>query len=106
MTHSVSPDARPALGGLHAGWASFGALMIGTAPVRTSVRPGLAGWLRGSVRRLAQPSGDGRDSRDIPAHLLADLGLDPCDGRSAPSVARSSDGAVCVAIRSGTLPRL
>ena len=24
MTHPISPDTRPALGGLHAGWATFG----------------------------------------------------------------------------------
>ncbi len=106
MNHPVSPDTHPSLGGLHAGWASFGGMLTGTVPTGDAPRAGHAGWLRGLIRRLGNSSHSGRDFADMPAYLLDDIGLDPRDARPEPLLTESSDAAMWVGIKTGMLPRL
>ena len=106
MTQLVSPDTRPALGGLHAGWATFGDFMAAPAAAKAASGAGLAEQLRGLIRRLGQAHHHERDIRDMPAYLLADIGLDPRDARPQPLLTESSDAAMWVGIKTGMLPRI
>ncbi len=106
MTHPISPDTRPALGGLHAGWATFGDFMVAPAASKAASGAGLAGWLRGLIRRLGQAHHHERDFAEMPAYLLDDIGLDPRDARPEPLLTESSDAAMWVGIKTGMLPRI
>ena len=106
MTHPISPDTRPALGGLHAGWATFGDFMVAPAASKAASGAGLAERLRGLIRRLGQAHHHERYIRDMPAYLLADIGLDPRDARPQPLLTESSDAATWVGIKTGMHPRI
>ncbi len=106
MTRLVSQEARPSLSVLHAGWVTFGEFMTTPATSKPASRLGVAGWVRGLIRRLGHASRSGRDFADMPAYLLDDIGLDPRDARPEPLLTESSDAAMWVGIKTGMLPRL
>jgi hypothetical protein len=105
MAHPLSPDPRPTLGGLHAGWASFGALVTGIARSDAARRGGLVTQMRGMIRRFGYRSREERAIADMPAYLLADMGLDPREGRAEPVATDLCDAAAWVGIKTGMHPR-
>jgi hypothetical protein len=106
MDHPAKTASPCDLGTLHSGWLSFGDMMTGLVTTDTARPEGAAGWLRGLIRRLAGPSCRERDLSEMPAYLLADMGLDPRDARPEPKPTASSDAAAWIAIKSGVHPRM